>query len=197
MKEYHFYISDDRCHDFHYVHHCFIMFYDNLKDRNIQIDRHQIWSDGCVGQFKNTRIFQWCSLHKNYKVPHMWNYFQTGHGKGEHDGAEACVKTALRREELKLSTNSTIQNAQSIVRWCTSVMGEGSAMRAESTSRDMWRYFFGRWQTQIVHMHGNARLFLGLVAFIRFEALITQYLKFGLEDSLVFAGLVVMVTGCV
>ena len=32
-------------------------------------------------------------------------------------------------------------------------------------------------------MHGNARLFLGLVAFIRFEALITQYLKFGPENS--------------
>ena len=31
LKEYHFYISDDRCHDFHYVRHCFIMFYDHLK----------------------------------------------------------------------------------------------------------------------------------------------------------------------
>ena len=56
----------------------------------------------------------------------MWNYFETGHGKGEHDGAGACVKTSIRREELKLSTISTIQNAQSIVRWCMSVMGEES-----------------------------------------------------------------------
>ena len=31
----------------------------------------------------------------------MWNYFETGHGKGEHNGAGECVKTALRREELK------------------------------------------------------------------------------------------------
>ena len=44
-------------------------------------------------------------------------------------------------------------------------------------------------------MHGNARLFLGLMAFIQFEALITQYLKFGPENSLVFARLAVMVTG--
>ena len=36
-------------------------------------------------------------------------------------------------------------------------------------------------------MHGNARLFLGLVAFIQFQALITQYLKFGQENYLVFA----------
>jgi len=143
LKEYHFYISDDRCHDFHYVRHCFIMFYDHLKGRNIQMDQHWIWSDGCAGQFKNARIFQWlCSLHKNYKVPHMWNYFETGHGKGEHDGAGACVKTALRREELKLSTISTIRNVQSIVRWCTSVMGEESAMRAESTRKRHVDIFF-------------------------------------------------------
>ena len=44
-------------------------------------------------------------------------------------------------------------------------------------------------------MHGNARLFLALMAFIQFEVLITQYLKFGPENSLVFARLVVMVTG--
>ena len=44
-------------------------------------------------------------------------------------------------------------------------------------------------------MHGNARLFLGLMAFIWFEALITQYLKFGPKNSLVFSRLVVMVTG--
>ena len=49
------------------------------------LDQHWIWSEGCDGQFKNARIFQClCSLHKNYKVPHMWNYFETGHGKGEH-----------------------------------------------------------------------------------------------------------------
>ena len=96
LKEYHFYISDDRFHDFHYVRHCFIMFYDHLNGRDIQMDQHWIWSDGCAGQLKNARIFQWLSsMHKNYKVPHMWNYFETGHGKGEHDGARACVKTAL------------------------------------------------------------------------------------------------------
>ena len=54
-------------------------------------------------------IFQWlCSLHKNYKITHMWNYFETGHGKGEHDGAGACVKTTLQREELKLSTKQSL-----------------------------------------------------------------------------------------
>jgi hypothetical protein len=31
IKEYHFYISDDRAHDTHYVQHCFDKFYDSLK----------------------------------------------------------------------------------------------------------------------------------------------------------------------
>ena len=72
------------------------------------MDRHCIWSNGCAGQLKNAHIFQWlCSLHKNYKVPHMWNYFETGHGKGEHDGVGACVKTSLRREESTMRVEST------------------------------------------------------------------------------------------
>ena len=73
----------------------------------------------------------------------MWNYFETRHGKGEHDGAGACVKTTLRREELKLSTVSTILNARSIVRWCMLVMGEASAMRVESTRKRHVERFFG------------------------------------------------------
>ena len=60
------------------------------------MDRHWIWSDGCAGQFKNARVFQWLFLlHIKYNVPHLWSYFETGHGKGEHDGAGACIQTAL------------------------------------------------------------------------------------------------------
>ena len=78
------------------------MFYNQLKEINIQIERHWIWSDGSDGQLKNACIFQWlCSLHKKYKVSHTWNYFATRHGKGEHDGDRACVKIFLCREELK------------------------------------------------------------------------------------------------
>ena len=49
IKEYHFYISDDRAHNTHYVQHCFDKFYDTLKEREIKFDRHWIWSDGCSG----------------------------------------------------------------------------------------------------------------------------------------------------
>ena len=125
----------------------------------------------------------------------MWNNFEKGHGKGEHDGARACVKTALRREELKLSIESTIRNAQSIVRWCTSVMGEESAMRVESTRKRHVERFF--WEmVDIDHSHAwECKTVPGTRAFIRFEVLITQCLKFGPENSLVFARLTVMVSG--
>lgn len=31
----------------------------------------------------------------------MWNFFASGHGKGEHDGAGAVIKRALTHEQLK------------------------------------------------------------------------------------------------
>ena len=60
------------------------------------MDWHWIWLDGCAGQFKNARVFQWMSmLHKTYNVLHIWNYFETGNDKGEHDRACACINTTL------------------------------------------------------------------------------------------------------
>ena len=35
IKEYHFYISDDRMHDMHYVKHCFDIIYGSLKIHGI------------------------------------------------------------------------------------------------------------------------------------------------------------------
>ena len=137
VKESHFYISDDRTHDIHYVQHCFKLFYDHVIAMDIPFYRHLIWSDGCAGQFKNARVFLWlCSLHIKYKVPHIWNYFETGHGKGEHDGAGACIKTALRREEMKF-TGARLRDAASIVKWCASVMGE-QATRKSLVRRIFW-----------------------------------------------------------
>ena len=38
LKEYHFYISDDRCHDLAFVQHNFQLFYNHLEDNNIQME---------------------------------------------------------------------------------------------------------------------------------------------------------------
>jgi hypothetical protein len=48
LKEYHFYISDDRCHELAYTQHVFQLFYNHLKEKNIQMDQHWIWSNGCA-----------------------------------------------------------------------------------------------------------------------------------------------------
>ena len=39
----------------------------------------------------------------------MWNFFETGHSKGEHDGVDKCVKRALSREKLKFEKKIQIQ----------------------------------------------------------------------------------------
>ena len=96
IKEYHFYISDDKEHDIHYVEHCFNMFFSYLKEGNINVDKHYVWSDGCVAQFKSSRPFYaLCRYHHNENIKHTWNFFKSSHGKGEHDGAGACIKYAL------------------------------------------------------------------------------------------------------
>ena len=78
-------------------------------------------------------------------MPHIWNYFQTGNGKGEHDGASACIKTALRRKEMKFTTISLIQDAKTIVSWCSSMMGQGARGKEDQFKKHMYIDIFGRW----------------------------------------------------
>ena len=42
QKDTNFYISDERCHDLHYVQHCFHIFYDQLKEGDIYMDQNWI-----------------------------------------------------------------------------------------------------------------------------------------------------------
>ena len=42
-------------------------------------------------------------------------------GKGEHDGARACVKRALVKEKLKIS-RAELLNAHRIFDWCSSTL---------------------------------------------------------------------------
>ena len=109
------------------------------------MEQNWIWSDGCAGQFKNSRVFQWlCILHKRHKVPHIWNYFENRHRKGKHDGAGASIKIALRRKEMKFTTIFPIQDAKTIVAWCSSVMGQGDRRKEDQSSQKVHvhRYFW-------------------------------------------------------
>jgi hypothetical protein len=87
------------------------------------MDHHWIWSNGCARQFQNPYVFQWlCMLQNKYKVPHIWNYFDIRNGKGEHDGVGTCIKNTLCRKQMRFTTIYLIQNAKSIVKWCSLVM---------------------------------------------------------------------------
>ena len=117
IKEYHFYISDDRTHDTCFVENYFNVIYNELLKRRVTFKEHLVWSDGCGGQFKSSISFFWLSrLHKRTNIQHTWNLFERGHGKGEHDGVGACVKCALRRHQLNHSA-SRLVNYLDVVNW--------------------------------------------------------------------------------
>lgn len=116
LREYHFYINDDRSHSTKFVEGYFQIFYDDLASRGISFHQHIIWLDNCASQFKNSWMFYWLSrMHKLTTIQHMWNFSKAGHGKGEHDGAGACIKRALAQEELKYKGNAKLKDEKSIV----------------------------------------------------------------------------------
>jgi hypothetical protein len=109
------------------------------------MDQHYIWSNGYAGHLKNACVFQWlCMLHKKLKVPHIYNYFESGHVKGDHDGACACIKRALHMQEMKFTTTSLIRDEKSIVEWCALVMGGGIRTHEDQShkKRHVHRYFW-------------------------------------------------------
>lgn len=59
----------------------------------------------------------------------MWNFCEVGNGKGEHDGAGACIKRALAQEELKYTNKEKLIDARDIVEWCNAKMGLGNQGR--------------------------------------------------------------------
>ena len=116
LREYHFYITDDRTHSMEFVNGCFQLFYKDLANRGITYHQHIIWSNNCTSQFKNVQMFYWLSkMHRLSRIQYMQNFTKAGHGKGEHDGASACIKRALAREELKYKDGAILKDAKSIV----------------------------------------------------------------------------------
>ena len=69
-------------------------------------------------------------------MPHIWNYFETGHGNRENDGAGACIKKSLKREEMTFK-RALLRDVASIVKWCAYIMGE-QATRKHLVQRIFW-----------------------------------------------------------
>ena len=70
-------------------------------------------------------------------VKHFWNFIEARHGKGEHDGIEACVERAFSREELIYEGGTILEKAETIVQWCNSMMGPGNISKS-MVSRYFW-----------------------------------------------------------
>lgn len=127
IREYHFYISDDRSHSAFFVQHCFHLHDVFLREHNITWSSRFIWSDGCGAQFKSARQFYWlCRWHQSTGKQCIWSFFESGHGKGEHDGAGACIKRALQRYQL-WHDSERFRDARQVVDWCTLHMSMGAS----------------------------------------------------------------------
>jgi hypothetical protein len=123
LKEIHYYVSNDKVHDSLYVQHCFLMHWNFMKGQDFTPKNHIVWSDGCSGQFKSARAWYFISRYPSLTITDgilpegcqmLWNYFASGHGKGEVDGAGALCKREVRKEQLKVH-GRCIQNAEQMV----------------------------------------------------------------------------------
>jgi hypothetical protein len=100
LKEIHYYICDEKDHDTLYVQHASKLQWQFMQEKGFFPEHHVVWSNGCVVQFKSARSWFFMSRYHNStictKLPigcqKTWNYFTTGHGKGEVDGAGALLK---------------------------------------------------------------------------------------------------------
>jgi hypothetical protein len=110
LKETHYYMSDEPQHDTFLVQHAFLLQWKFMTDRGIFPKQHVVWSDECAGQFKSARSWLFLGRYHNLTMCDqcptgcqvVWNYFATGHGKGEVDGVVALMKRELRKEQIKL-----------------------------------------------------------------------------------------------
>lgn len=76
-----------------------------------------------------------------------WHYWGSGHGKGPHDGAGACLKCGLRKEQLRI--NSTrLHNAEDVVHFLRSSMNQPHAAYPEAR-RDVKRNFILIGKTEV------------------------------------------------
>ena len=76
-------------------------------------------------------MFYWLrKTHRQTNIQYVWNFFEVGHGKGEHDVASACMKRDLSREKLKFEEKSKFKNAHEIVEWCKKYLYIGSSQNS-------------------------------------------------------------------
>jgi hypothetical protein len=106
LKDIHYYIYDEKEHDTFFVQHAFILQWLFMKERGCFPQHHVVWSNGCASQFKSAQSWFFISRYHNETICRKltsgcqmtWNYFATGHDKGEVDGVGALLKQELRKK---------------------------------------------------------------------------------------------------
>ena len=112
---------------------------------------HIVWSDGCSGQFKSSHAWYFISRYPNLTsgvslnsgCQMCWNYFGSGHGKGEVDGAGALLKREIQKEQMKVDVRK-LQNAAEIVAFLKEESRKAHA--GPRGARCSTSKFFGRFQ---------------------------------------------------
>lgn len=88
------FVSSDRRHDYHAVHHFTKQALVHLREtRGLVITHVNQWTDGCSAQYKSKGPFAdiACAL-TDYDATLERNFFGSRHGKGPSDGESAVVK---------------------------------------------------------------------------------------------------------
>jgi hypothetical protein len=119
VKELHFYISDDKEHGTVFVQHCMVdVHFKQLEEQKVTIQKHVVFFDGAASQFESAHGFYFVARHCHLLtgVPMEWHFFESGHGKGEHDGMGGLVKSALQKWQLLDGEDAPkLTNAEEVV----------------------------------------------------------------------------------
>ena len=71
--------------------------------KSIELTQTLVWSDRDASQCKAKWPFYFVGRYPfQTKLEMKWNFFKSGHGKGEHDGAGVVIKRTLTHEQWRL-----------------------------------------------------------------------------------------------
>ncbi|XP_052073589.1 uncharacterized protein LOC127711546 isoform X2 [Mytilus californianus] len=118
MNESMMFITEDKKHDSHAVHHFVGLANTYLKDKGIGINREIHFSDGAPGQFKSKTPFADVSKsNEDYGFPVEKHFFGTRHGKGPCDGEFGVVKRSVSNSILARS--SIVSDAEDFYKYAS------------------------------------------------------------------------------
>ena len=104
------YVSDELGHNFGTVYSFVKDIVKEIKGTVENLEMVHYWTDSPISRYRNKTAFYVISDHKHLLgIPAVWNYFETGHGKGPCDGIGGASK---RTADLAIRQGKiTVQDA--------------------------------------------------------------------------------------